>query len=108
VTLTLVNSDGQAADASFPTDPMSIDTVAGVPAGPGPVPNPPTVAVTGNNFVAKTTAQWLSPAAGAPPVNADVNFTNPTQLTVNRPADVVTGYKLILTSPVGLRASKIT
>lgn len=106
VTLTLVNSDGQAADATFPTDPMSIDTVAALPSAPGP--NPATVAVAGKNFVANTTAQWQPPKAGAAPVSAHVTFTSATQLTIERPEKVVAGYKLILTSPVGLRASKTT
>jgi hypothetical protein len=104
VTLTLVNTDGQAADATFPTDPMSIDTVAPLPAAPAP--DPAAVAVTGKNFVANTTAQWQPPGVGAAPVDAaPVTYTNATQLTISRPQNVVAGYTLILTSPVGLRAS---
>ncbi len=103
VTLTLVNSDGQAADATFPTDPMSIDTMAALPAAPAP--DPANVVVAGKNFVVNTTAQWQPPGAGAVPVNATVTFTSATQLTIERPQNVVAGYKLILISPVGLRAS---
>ena len=102
-TLTFVNSDGQAADATFLTDPMSIDTVAALPAAPAP--DPANVAVAGKNFVVDTTAQWQPPGVGAVPVNANVTFTSATQLTIERPQNVVAGYKLILTSPVGLRAS---
>ena len=102
-TLTFINSDGQAADATFPTDAMSIDTVAALPAAPAP--DPAKVAVAGKNFVANTTAQWQPPGAGAMPVNAKVTFTSATQLTIERPQNVVAGYKLILISPVGLRAS---
>jgi hypothetical protein len=103
VTLTFVNSDDQAADATFPTDPMSIDTVPALPAAPAA--DPAKVAVTGKNFVINTTAQWQPPGAGAVPVNANVTFTSANQLTIERPQNVVAGYKLILTSPVGLRAS---
>ena len=102
-TLTFVNSDGQAADATFPTDPISIDSVPALPAAPAP--DPANVAVTGKNFVINTTAQWQPPGAGAVPVNANVTFTSANQLIIGRPQNVVAGYKLILISPVGLRAS---
>jgi hypothetical protein len=103
VTLRFVNTDEQAADATFPTDPMSIDSVPALPAGPAP--DPANVAVTGKNFVINTTAQWQPPDAGAVPVNANVTFTSANQLIIGRPQNVVAGYKLILISPVGLRAS---
>ncbi len=105
VTLTLVNSDGQAADATFPTDAMCINTVAPALPADANAPVPATVSVTGNNFVAGTTAQWLSPAGVAVPAPT-VTVTNATQLTVSRPQGVVGGYTLVLTSPVKLRATK--
>jgi hypothetical protein len=53
-TLTLVNTDAQAADFVFPIDPMKIDSVQDVPDNPGG----PAIVVTGQNFVTGTTAEW--------------------------------------------------
>jgi hypothetical protein len=112
-TLTLVNSDAQAADATFPINPMVIDSVA-VPSTPPPAAGPPDVVVTGKNFVAGTNFQWQDPTGMTlNPVTAGFNpvltVQSITQLIVTRPAMVMpgSGYKLVLISPVLLRASKV-
>lgn len=112
-TLTIVNSDAQAADVSFPIDPMSIDSVS-VPSG-APVPND--VTITGKNFAKDTEFEWRDANGGMVPLikkddkgqdvedrKADVK--SETELRVSRPPGVTTGFTLTLISPVKLRASK--
>jgi hypothetical protein len=104
-TLTLVNTDAQAADAVFPIDPMTIESVqvpAGAPSGQ------PDVVVTGKNFaVVGTTYQWLNPSGQplAAPALATVRSAN--QLSVDRPSAVTPGskHRLTLISPVFLSAT---
>jgi hypothetical protein len=104
-TLTLVNSDAQAADAVFPISPMTIVSVQ-VPNDPRATA--PNVTVTGTDFVDPTTAEWHD-ATGklirdfVPTVKVE----SATQLTVSRPDDATPGskFKLTLISQIGLRAS---
>src|SRR5262249_28321825 len=63
-TLTLVNSDGQAADVKFPVDPMTIDLIPDVPHGGGAVP----VAVTGKNFGEHTRGEWKDAGGTISPI----------------------------------------
>lgn len=118
-TLTIMNSDAQAADATFPIDPMVIDSAtvpngppAPPPAAPAGAARPPDVVVTGKNFAAGTTFEWQDPtgarvdpaAAGFTPV---LTVQSTTQLSVTRPVVVTVGsrYKLVLISPVLLRVT---
>jgi len=113
-TLTLVNSDSQAAVANFPIDIMSIESVepANLPHGTAQVD----VTVTGKNFVTDTKAEWSAPLptpapVPAPaPVHVTVSFQSATKLKVSLTPGAQTGSgTLTLKSPVGLRASgKVT
>jgi len=112
-TLTLVNPDAQAADALFPIDPLTIDSIEPeLPQAAGP--NPPTITVKGKNFKPGTKYEWkdatgksLLDAQNLPLQDAqgDAVDVTDTQLKVNRPNDVIVGYKLTLSSAVGLQAS---
>jgi hypothetical protein len=100
-TLTIVNTDAQAADVQFPVDPMTIASLTTAATN---------VTVTGTNFTQGTTASWQGTAPGSIPVPVvGVTVTSPTALTVPLAAGVAPGgqWKLILTSPVGLTASKV-
>jgi len=110
-TLTFVNPDAQAADAVFPIDAMTIKGfVSPLPADAGP--DPSTITVQGENFGPKTTYEWkdasgksLVDAAGNPVQKADAVAITDTALTVNRPSNVIAGYKLTLSSAIGLQAT---
>jgi len=56
--LTFTNKDGQMAMATFPVDPLSIDPIANLTAGPGPA----TITVTGKNFASNMTVEWIDAA----------------------------------------------
>ena len=113
-TLTVANGDAQAADVVFPIDPMTIVSV-NIPAA---APNGQDVTVTGTNFAvgSNTTAEWQDDNgnaiawqdnAGTAIVPA-LTVQSATQLTLNRPTAVTptSHSKLILTTPIGLKASK--
>jgi len=103
-TLTIVNSDAQAADVLFPVDGMTIVSVL-----PDTSANPPTNAtVTGTNFTQKPTAEWKDDKGNTlPVVDANVTLKSATEITVKLGANVTpkNNWKLVLTSPVGLRVS---
>jgi hypothetical protein len=103
-TLTIVNADAQAADVLFPVDGMTIDSVL-----PDTSANPPTNAtVTGKNFTQKPTAAWKDEKDNTLTVpDADVTLKSATEVTVKLGANVTpkNKWKLVLTSPVGLRVS---
>jgi hypothetical protein len=115
-TLTLVNTDAQAASAAFPLDGLVIDSVADVIAGAVPVQ----VVVKGQNFADGMRVWWTAAApppapgaaAGAAPVVAPVlatimNLKDSTELTVTlTPGAQIGKGKLTLESSIGLRASK--
>lgn len=106
-TLTLVNPDAQAADVLFPIDPMTIVSVT----IPDAAPNGQDVTVTGTNFApgSNTTAEWQDDNGKAiPGVVPSVTVESTTQLKLDRPAAVTptSHSRLILTSPLGLKASK--
>ena len=107
-TLTIVSSDGQAADVHFPVDPMIIDSVENLSAGANPVD----VKVTGKNFGEGTNAEWRDASANAQvppasPVTARVTRVSTTELKVNlTPGSTKGTGKLTLISPTKLRASK--
>jgi hypothetical protein len=113
-TLTVVNLDAQAADVLFPIDPMTIVNVD----LPDPAKGGQDVTVTGTNFALgdKTTAEWqdesgnpipLKDAAGKT-ITPTVTVQSTTQLILDRPPSVTRSSKskLILTTPIGLKASK--
>jgi hypothetical protein len=121
-TLTVVNSDAQAADAMFPIDPMSIDSVTVPNSPPAPVPAgaaantppPPDVIVKGKNFAAPTYFEWrdtagapLNPAAPPAAFIAILIVQSSKELNVTRPATVMpgSGHKLVLISRTRLRAT---
>jgi hypothetical protein len=103
-TLTIVNNDAQAADVLFPVDGMTIVSVL-----PDTSANPPTNAnVTGTNFTQKPTAAWKDDKGNTLPVlDADVTLKSATEVTVKLGTNVTpkSNWKLVLTSPVGLRVS---
>lgn len=102
--LTLVNSDGQAADVKFPVDPMSIDSGECMPKDDAH-PDVRNIVVKGKNFGEGTTAEWRAnqQVVKIPSVTKE----NPGQLTLKEVPETVQGTgKLILTSMIGLKASK--
>jgi hypothetical protein len=107
-TLTIVNGDGQAADIQFPIDPMTIDAVDVPPSPPAAVNPPQDVTVTGKNFVTGTAATWQDQGGTTTPGVVNVTVTSATSLTLSRPPGATrgSGFTLVLTSPVGLIASK--
>jgi hypothetical protein len=112
-TLTFVNPDAQAADAVFPIDILTIEGIdPSLPKVAGPVPA--TIMVKGKNFKPGTKYEWkdatsksLVDSSGTPVPDAKgaaVDIKD-TELTVKRPNSVIDGYKLVLSSEVGLQAS---
>lgn len=110
-TLTFINKDGQAASATFPVDALKIEnfTVA-APAAAG---QPRMLKVTGKNFAKGLTFTWKAAPPGTAVVGplsiADDQVKSDTELQIPFPAAMqnVTGPgKLILTSKLGLSASK--
>ena len=96
-TLSLVNSDGQAADVDYPIGPMTIESVITPPQQGDTV-------VTGKSFVDGTQYRWYT-AAGIPAGALQAAaFVSDTRLTVGRPADAT--HKLTLVSPKGLRVQQ--
>jgi hypothetical protein len=71
--------------------------------------NPPTNAnVTGTNFTQKPTAAWKDDKGNTlPMLDADVTLKSATEVAVKLGANVTqkNNWKLVLTSPVGLRVS---
>jgi hypothetical protein len=61
-TLTIVNPDAQAADAGFPVSPMTVTSASSVAPGDKPVE----VKVSGEYFVADTSAEWKRETATTP------------------------------------------
>ena len=113
-TLTVVNADAQAADVVFPIDPMTIVSVNITAANP----TGQDVAVAGTKFAvgSNTTAEWQDDNGiaivwqdgnGNAKV-ATVTVQSDTQLKLDRPPAVTSTShsKLILISPLGLKASK--
>jgi hypothetical protein len=101
-TLTIVNTDGQAAETEFPVDPMIIDPVADLTEAD----TEQTLAITGKNFVSGISAQWSNPADGTQASNATVSEVKPTELKVKLiPGRPGTG-QLTLISPIGLKARR--
>jgi hypothetical protein len=103
-TLTLVNSDSQSADVVFPADPMKIESVSDRDANGK-------ATVKGENFAAPTKYQWLNAQGkpldpAKPTAENEATVQNTSLLTVDRPAEIGTGCKLTLISPVRLRAEK--
>jgi len=103
--LTLTNGDGQAAQMSFPMDPLSIDSIPDATHSAAPAPT--VVTVNGKNFCEHTSAEWTV-AGGAPvPIpEAQVTRKSEVQLTVSLPVATAAKGKLTLVSQIGLRASK--
>jgi hypothetical protein len=113
-TLTVVNGDAQAADVVFPIDPM---TIVGITV-PAAAANGQDVTVTGTNFAvgSSTTAVWQDDNGNAIPwqdnagnaIVPAVTVQSATQLILNRPPTVTpTSHStLVLTTPLGLKASK--
>jgi hypothetical protein len=104
-TLTFVNTDAQAADALFPIDPMTIESVQVPSSTPASEPD---VTVRGTNFVSPTMYQWQDSAGKLDPQTPrQTTVESATQLKVSRTAAVLPGskYKLMLISPVLLRAT---
>ena len=112
-TLTVVNSDAQAADVSYPTDAMTLLPVTGVAHGTVLTE----VRVSGDHFVANSTAVWKDPdgnvspeipaqsAVGAAPATAGVVFRDAKNVSVWLVPGTTTGPgELTLISPARLRA----
>jgi hypothetical protein len=98
-TLTIVNTDGQAADSKFPADPMTVDAIE-------QDTSTKAVKVTGKNFADKTKAEWRDSANQLQGSRVDATYVSGTQLTVSLPTTGATGScKLTLISPIGLKAS---
>jgi hypothetical protein len=105
-TLRLTNGDGQAAEMSFPMDPLSIASIPDVPHAAAPATTT-VVTVNGKNFGDHTTAVWT--VAGGMPISipeAQVTRKSEAQLTVSLPVTTPVKGKLTLVSQIGLRASK--
>jgi hypothetical protein len=111
--LTVVNSDSQAADVTYPADPMIVDPVT--------VAHAITlqkVDLTGDHFAAGTTAQWKDaagtvkdiPSGTGTPASEAVVFNNPKSLSVFLIPGSTTGDgQLTLFSPLKLGVTtKIT
>ncbi len=101
-TLTLINADAQAASASFPADPLTIDSV------PDQVPGNIAVDIVakGKNFADGMTATWTN-AAGVMGVAEIRSRKDTSELTVRFTPGLQAGTgKLTLTSAIGLKASK--
>ena len=112
-TLTLVNTDAQAADVTFPANPLTIDDVSGLPTAPGL--DPAKVLVKGANFSSGLTFAWLDgegkplmDANGQPLTDSTGNAEYLTETTINvtRPGIVIRGFVLELTSQLHLKARK--
>jgi hypothetical protein len=100
-TLTLINTDGQAASMSFPVDAMSIDPIPNFPHGLDKV----NVTAKGKNFINGISAEWRDANDALQP-GTGVTFVSPTELTVNLiPGNSLGAGKLTLISPIGLKAS---
>jgi hypothetical protein len=112
-TLTLVNADAQAADVTFPADPLTIDDVSELPTAPAP--DPAKVLVKGANFSSGLTFAWLDgegkplmDSNGQPLTGSTGNAEYLTETTINvtRPSIVIRGFSLELTSQLHLKARK--
>jgi len=106
-TLTLTNGDGQAAQMSFPMDPLSIASVPDVPhAGANDAAT--LLTVNGKSFGDRTAAEWtLAGGTPTPIPEAQVTRKSDIQLTVNLPPVTTAAKgKLTLITQIGLRASK--
>ena len=101
-TVTLTNGDGQMASASFPVDPMAIDSAD--------FTKPKLeITVKGKNLVDVLKADWRPDAAGAPPSSTNAvtwNKGEPDKLVVTFPAELNVPGTLVLTSQAHLCASK--
>lgn len=105
-TLTYVNPDAQAADATFPIDPMTIDSLDPLP--PAPAADPPKISVKGKNLRPGTKYKYRWTTADGSPVTAgDVakDDISDGEMKVPRSEAVIAGCRLTLTSEVGLQAS---
>ena len=95
--LSLVNSDSQAADVLYPADGLIIAKV-----GTGDAPQAGDTAVTGKNFAAGTRYIWYD--AASKPIGQLQNATNITETSLIVGARESANDRLVLVSPVGLRA----
>jgi hypothetical protein len=109
----LVNADAQAADVTFPADPLTIDDVSELPTAPAP--DPAKVLVKGANFSSGLTFAWLDgegkplmDSNGQPLTGSTGNAEYLTETTINvtRPSIVIRGFSLELTSQLHLKARK--
>ena len=105
-TLTVVNGDSQAADVTYPADPMIVN-----PATVAHATDVQKVEITGDRFVAGTYGQWKD-AAGAvkdlpsgtgTPTSEAVVFNNPKSLSVYlKPGSTTGDGQLTVFSPLKL------
>ncbi len=102
-TLTLVNSDAQAADVRFPVDPITIEEIVGLPTAVGPAP--PAITVKGKNFRPPTRYQWFDSSGASIANETNVPTANiaDTEIKVPRSEKVIAGCTLVLISGIGLK-----